>query len=379
MHKITLIGLIAILACGTAPAAYAAPQYNIVALDVLPGGVDSYATAINESGVVVGHSTLDRTGHVGRSRPVIWNSMGEPTEMWSDQFFGGIPSGINNLGQVVGRYGSGSGIPLPGPGIPPGGAFIWDVVTRNFSDLGDLGGQNVLASGINDVGQVSGSSENSLGQPRAFIWDEVNGMREIGTLGGIWSFGNDINSSGQIAGYSWRADESEHAYIWTPFVGMNDLGPANRDGTRAFGLNDPGDVVGNGTISADLAGALLWEEDRITGLSSSEVAFSFASEVNNVGQAVGYASGNGRAYAVVWDKVLGPRHLEELITPDAGWLLEQATSINDRGQIVGYGLLNDQVRGFLLTPVPEPSSLGILAWALSCGVILTRFHRDARH
>jgi probable HAF family extracellular repeat protein len=240
-------------------------EYTITLLEPLPGGIDSYPTAINDLGQVVGYSTLDRTGHVGRSRPVIWDATGRPQELWIDPVFGGIPLDINMHGQVVGRYGSGSGIPLPGPGIPPGGAFIWDPATRNFSDLGDLGGRNVQATGINDLGQVTGSSENERGLPRAFLWETGAGMHDLGTLGGVLSFGTDINNRGQIAGYAWRADDSEHAFLWDALGGMRDLGGTGRSFTRATGLNDHGDVVGYGA-----AGAFLWsDEEGIRFLHSS--------------------------------------------------------------------------------------------------------------
>ena len=42
--------------------------------------------------------------------------------------------------------------------------------------------------------------------------------------------------------------------------------------------------------------------------------------------------------------------LNNLIPANSGWLLQQATAINDQGQIVGYGTLNGQSEAFLLTP-----------------------------
>jgi hypothetical protein len=43
-----------------------------------------------------------------------------------------------------------------------------------------------------------------------------------------------------------------------------------------------------------------------------------------------------------------------------GWVLVSATAINDKGQIVGVGMLNGYYRAYALTPVPEPASIGWL-------------------
>ena len=44
-----------------------------------------------------------------------------------------------------------------------------------------------------------------------------------------------------------------------------------------------------------------------------------------------------------------------------GWILAQAQAINDSGWIVGYGFNpHGQQDAFLLTPVPEPSSIMLL-------------------
>jgi len=54
--------------------------------------------------------------------------------------------------------------------------------------------------------------------------------------------------------------------------------------------------------------------------------------------------------------------LNDLIDPLAGWQLVDAKGINNRGQITGYGILGDDYRAFLLTPLstaPEPAT-----WAM---------------
>jgi hypothetical protein len=57
-----------------------------------------------------------------------------------------------------------------------------------------------------------------------------------------------------------------------------------------------------------------------------------------------------------------------LISSGDGWVLTNASDVNDRGQIVGQGLYQGQLRGFLLTPVPEPA--GALAIATAAGALI---------
>jgi hypothetical protein len=44
--------------------------------------------------------------------------------------------------------------------------------------------------------------------------------------------------------------------------------------------------------------------------------------------------------------------LNERIAPQAGWVVQRATDINNAGQIVGSGLHNGRPRAFRLTPIP---------------------------
>jgi len=369
----------------------AAPTYTITFLDTLPvpSGVDpsirdSLAYAINEQGIVVGESTLDRTGNIGQTRPVLWNGSSEAVELWDDQTFGGKGLGINSAGFVVGRYGSGSGILLPGPGIPDGAGFIWNPTTRQFMDLGDLGGDRVEATGINNVGQVSGSSEapgiiiidgvpTVVPVPRAFVWDSVNGMRDLGTLpDGNGSRGTAINGNGKVVGWSLMSDGSERAFIWNDANGMQDLGALSvgfGTGGRAFAINDADQVVGD--WDGPGGGPFIWDSTNGMQRIASEaelqqLGYSFRPRgINSFGAIVGFGeSVSGNQQAIYWESGVGLKLLADLVQLDPDWELQAAFDINDRGEIVGtaFNTSDGRFRGFLLAPVPEPNSIAL------CGI-----------
>lgn len=342
--------------------------YNITALNVLPGSIDGLAFGLNNVGQVVGDSRLDRTGNVGRSRPVVWDYGGAPHELWSDQTVGGNLLGINNSGEIVGRYGSGSGIPLPGPGVPYGRAFYFSTATGRI-DIGLAPTGNSKAAAINAAGQVAGTSETldtviingtPMQQyiPHAFVWDKTNGIRAIGDLNGGDSFANAVNSYGQVVGYGDLANGHWGAFVWDATNGIRDLPTTPGQSSQAYAINDRGQVLG-----VDFGiGGVLW--DLATG---TETAVPNGDALNNLGQVVGSAYGGG---AFLWYETGGTRLLSSLIPAGTGWQLDYAFAINDAGDIAGYGLLNGQIRGFLMTPVPEPASWLLFASAAAALISL---------
>jgi probable HAF family extracellular repeat protein len=334
-----------------------ATQYSITALNVLPGGIDSFAFGLNDIRQVSGDSRLDRSTNIGQSRPVIWNYSGVPTELWSDPVVGGSAADINNNSVAVGRYGSGSGIPTPGPGVPPGRGFVWDSVNGR-RDLGLTPFGNSIAAAINDSRQVVGTSEiletviiNGMPEtsfvPHPFIWDETNGIRDLGNLGGIGGFANAINAQGQAVGWSTIADGSQRAFIWTEAGDIQAIPTISGGQSRAFAINDLGQVLG----SEDGVGAFIWDQQN-----GAQVIPVGGYAFNNLAQVVGGPIGD----LLLWDQADGVRHINDLLPPDNGWQLEVAFAMNDAGAIVGYGTFNGQIRGFLLTPVPEPATAALI-------------------
>ena len=66
---------------------------------------------------------------------------------------------------------------------------------------------------------------------------------------------------------------------------------------------------------------------------------------------------------------LGPedviiKDLIDLIPAGSGWdILNIAYDINDSGQIVGYGTVGGETHAFMMTPIPEPTTMLLLALA----------------
>ncbi|SFH60764.1 probable extracellular repeat, HAF family [Nitrosospira sp. Nsp14] len=100
-------------------------------------------------------------------------------------------------------------------------AVLVDLNSKEVTNLGTLGGDLSYASGINDLGQVVGTSSTDKGQRHAFITGPNGaGMTDLGTLGGDFSYPNGINDAGQVVGQNGNG----YAFITGPDgMGMLDL------------------------------------------------------------------------------------------------------------------------------------------------------------
>jgi probable HAF family extracellular repeat protein len=117
--------------------------------------------------------------------------------------------------------------------------------------------------------------------------------------------------------------------------------------SQARGINGVGHVVGwSGTTEGAESHAVLWinGEPQDLGTLRGDVS-SQALAVNAAGQVVGWSGSR----AFVWQGG-AMTDLNSLMPAGSGWVLTRATAINDAGQIAGTGLLDGQVRAFLLTP-----------------------------
>ena len=133
----------------------------------------------------------------------------------------------------------------------------------------------------------------------------------------------------------------------------------------AIDVNDAGVIVGYQNPGSGAPEAAIFHGDgTYTGLGHLGLGESWASAINGNGVIVGRAFGevNGSFLNAAFVYVNGQMlDLMDLLPAGSGWeLLFSADGINDQGQIVGSGIYNGEIRGYVITPVPEPGSLVIL-------------------
>jgi probable HAF family extracellular repeat protein len=341
--------------------------------DTEPGKIwtNSIARDINESGRIAGQGqNPDR-----QQRAFLWES-GQMTDL-------GVPSGgdlsrarsINASGQVVGEW-----RPSGQSGLK---AFLYE--DGQIKDLNTLivpedstePQWNLLgAQAINNCGQIVGSGiVNS--QTHAFVYrkGEVTDLGEV--LKDSYSAAWGINNSGDVVGASGSSERQSEAFVYSASDGsVEKLGVPGGDTANTFsvseavGINARGDVMGWSFLypqqNPPRSRAFLYEVGQTEPVfldplpadpavpGDTEDLYTRARDIDETGLVVGWSRDNDSGgqvrqfSAVLWENGR-PKDLNDLIPEHSGWQLTDAYAINERGQIVGSGFLNGQLRAFLLT------------------------------
>jgi uncharacterized membrane protein len=200
-------------------------------------------------------------------------------------------------------------------------AVVWGPKHGEMRRLRPLSGDTVSMSiWINDRGESVGTSGSCadtgllpLGHgAHPVLWDKDGSPLNIGELDPTQEFGGialSINNRGQVVGGANQPDGSFRPFLWSRHAGvvMLPLLPGGVSG-GAVEINDGGDAVGQ-SFDAD-----------------------------------------GVPSPVIWQDGGGPKNLNDL-APRSSLYLLWPTTINERGEISGFGLTADgDVHGFLATP-----------------------------
>ncbi|MCJ7542951.1 MAG: DUF3466 family protein [Phycisphaerae bacterium] len=368
------------------------------------GWTSVYAYAINDTGTVVGSAR----------KFVDAQSMGPRAVRWDPN---GIVTELGDLGTAVGGYTSASANAINAFGTAVGDArkyvggdyrgiraVRWDATGTSATELGGLGGFYDGAGDINASGTAVGGCGkyvNGIDQGfRAARW-EAGGTAgtELGDLGtdpsGVaYANANAINGTGTAVGDCWKYADGisvgTRAVRWeaggTAGTELDNLGtdPSGVTTALAWAINDPGTAVGYARkyVSGVFQGtrAVRWEADgtpatELAKLGTDPNGFTEAgaNAINAFGTAVGQASKyiSGSLLgdrAVLWELDGDAVDLSELIDPNSGWTLTDASYISDTGWIVGEGMFDpdgaggyDAYERLYLLQIPDPATISLLA------------------
>lgn len=262
-----------------------------------PSTRTSSVYGMNQLGATVGHSEY---------QAYLWDSAGVGTDLNALLPCTGGPHdlsygySINDAGTAVGTFDCDNG---------PSGSFLFQNGT--MSVLPDFGGGNTVAVGINQSGQVVGSSEYPRGS---------DGKRRM------------------------------HAFVWKDGV-MTDIGTLPGDAeSEATAVNDLGHVIGRSNAPDGTAESFVRINGALKPLPRCGGNRVITESINNKGQIVGsYYNKRYEAALIQQGKCYQLNAL--LDSSGEGWWGLQAKDINDAGVIVGSGHYGEKTYGFIATPI----------------------------
>lgn len=325
-----------------------AEPYQLVDL-----GIDYSPTDISNRGTIVGSRKTDSGSVAFRRLP------GGLPEDISDAT---VANAVNESDQVTGNT--------------LAGAFLLDGTLREFSGYGGYG--------LNETGQISGNRELNNPyratpqplDPAIFTpnhWDNLGiatvyprGTRQ-GVYGDLYVL-EDINDAGFAVGSRRRYGlAGSSAILTTPaFDAVTYL--STPYGGYASAINNHNMIVGatgSNSSTGEYSRAYLYDyyANKLVDLGTLNGGLtSSAADINEYNQVVGSSwlvtqltslYDPTQYHAFLWENG-EMTDLNIRIPENSGWILTAATAINDNGDIVGTGLVDGQVHGFLLTTGPTP-------------------------
>ncbi|HMF54823.1 MAG TPA: DUF4214 domain-containing protein [Pyrinomonadaceae bacterium] len=314
------------------------PHYTITDLGELPNNFNAQGYGLNNFGAAVGIQYINPgIPHGFRYKNGALTDLDPVREAYT----------INSPGQVA--------------GTASGRAAIYnsDGSITSIPQLpGDESGFGV-AYGINDSGHAVGYTKRPIINDDPTTYNRAFLYRNGSTIDlnfGQFSTAYAINNSDQVAG---EVGHDSKALLWSNGV-ITDLGTFGADGGSARAINNMEQVAGfmrgHNPDNSIFVHAFLWTAGFKQDLGVTPGSnYSFGYGINEYGQVVGDLNtfDNG-AHAFIYTngQIFD---LNNLIPSNSGWLLRTAYDINDTGQIVGTGRLdngNGPVHAFLLTPAP---------------------------
>ena len=243
--------------------------------------------------------------------------------------------GINDAGQVIGSS-SLPGTPVTSHAFQSAGASLTDLTPSQAQTVSQAFGENA-------AGQVAGEFQMGQGTTHAFLYSG-NSLVDLNPfLGGGASVANGVNDSGQVVG-SYTSGGGPQAFQYdSGGAGPNNPGQViflqeqlsglMATSSVANAINDKGQIVGSFTKSDGVSRAFLLgsgggDLNAVLGASSSS-----AVAINAGGLVIGtFQTGGGANHAFLYNSSTG---VATDLNPLLGASSSSALGINAKGQIVG--------------------------------------------
>ncbi len=235
-------------------------------------------------------------------------------------------TGINNRGEIVGRY---VAPPTTHALVMGQGAFIelpaTNILVTNWSE----------AYGCNDRGDVVGRFTDHEGITHGYLARGGDyALTILDVPGSDDTRPRDVNESGTVVGFWLKAeDEAYHGFTWNKgeFSEVNYPGAIN---TYITGINARGDMVGGAEVEG-ISHSFLFAQGQFTDLNSLFPEIQLGPiGINDVGQIVGTYSDESGTHGLL----LSGGTITAIDYPGANPGSTVVWGINSAGQIVGtYG------------------------------------------
>jgi probable HAF family extracellular repeat protein len=294
-----------------------ASEYEIQDLGELPQIADDVTVAVNRGGSVAFCSSTERG-----VRATVW-------ERGNAAQIEGVPGYPNSIAHAINRRGDIAGWMNTSENPVDSWSTVQGFIRHGKRTrlVAGLGGRNNRVLGLSDQGTAVGTADQTNGTRHAFL---MNGsaVTDLGTLpAGTSSAAYAVNNTGMIVGAADVDGQHNQAVAWV-HEKIVDLGTL-RDGTMssARAVNERGQIAGFADTPEGFH-AFLYSEGAMLDLGTLHGPPSAASGINNRGEVVGVSN----HHAFVW---LHGRmtDLGSLMPRGSNWVLLDAFSINDRGQI----------------------------------------------
>ena len=309
---------------------------------------------------VLGETVInDQTGMVDSTKLEVAHPDGTRTMLvgpYADGFFSEFA--LNNNGEVaVTLFPDKNNIDLATREIwvySSGGA-----ATRVEGFIGGMGMENLS---FNDAGQIAVSNTD---EDRAYRYTPGAGWEDLGSLDNDgFAVPRAINNSGAVTGgTSVGASSTITPFLFLDGSGMEDI-PSPFGQGRA--INDDFVVTGDG-------GWVWFPDEMRLDFVFMDQAFGFLHprDINDhasiIGASQGFSGGTFSSAGFYWDETEGYQILTNILEDPLEWDITDAFSINNDGWILAAGTPRFEPNGvsswLLLHPVPEPSSLALIAGA----------------